>query len=378
MENLGISEMKNLITRVFSLKGTEKTLAVLTDLPPDAEADDNKWKSQRLMASDWVETLRDAFPNMEISHVVYKSPGKNNGDLPVKCGVNIGLPSYWSSESDNDTFENIFNKVEIILAPTRYSTTAPLKMASTKYNFRAATMPGFSMEMADALRVDYSIISARVEFLKEMLDKADGALISFSSSGESWKFHLDLRFRKGHASGGTFNAGPAAGNLPSGEAYIVPYEGEIANEPSFTRGLLPVQFGDEIVVYRVEGNKAVEVITKGEMSEIEDSQIKNEVAYANIAELGLGVLGDFGIKPVGEILLDEKLGLHIAFGRSDHFGGQVGVKDFSSPEQVIHIDRVYIPETQPLINIDYLVLENMDGSETTLMENGKYTINFPV
>ena len=78
---------------------------------------------------------------------------------------------------------------------------------------------------------------------------------------------------------------------------------------------------------------------------------EREPAYANLAELGLGVLGDFGLEPCGEILLDEKLGLHIAFGRSDHFGGTVGPDDFSGPDAVIHLDRVYIQETQPRVNV---------------------------
>ena len=49
----------------------------------------------------------------------------------------------------------------------------------------------------------------------------------------------------------------------------------------------------------------------------------------------------------GEVLLDEKLGLHIAFGRSEHFGGQVGPAQFSRPEAVVHQDRVYVPAIQP-------------------------------
>jgi len=65
-----------------------------------------------------------------------------------------------------------------------------------------------------------------------------------------------------------------------------------------------------------------------------------------MAELGFGVLKDFGILPVGKILQDEKLGFHIAFGRSEHFGGIIGPDDFSSPEEVIHLDRIYISATQ--------------------------------
>ncbi len=73
-------------------------------------------------------------------------------------------------------------------------------------------------------------------------------------------------------------------------------------------------------------------------------------------------------------MLDEKLGLHIAFGRSDHFGGAVGVKDFSSPEAVVHIDRIYIPETAPRIHVDAVNLIYPDGSSLELMRDGEYTI----
>jgi hypothetical protein len=88
--------------------------------------------------------------------------------------------------------------------------------------------------------------------------------------------------------------------------------------------------------------------------------------------LGLGVLGDFDLKPTGSILLDEKLGLHIAFGRSDHFGGTVGPADFSSPGAVIHLDRVYIPETQPRVTIEALFLQE-PGGERLIMAEGRYT-----
>ena len=87
--------------------------------------------------------------------------------------------------------------------------------------------------------------------------------------------------------------------------------------------MLPVQFGSEVVIFRIENNVAVEASGEGPAAVAERARLAAEPAYGNMAELGVGVLGDFGIKPLGEILIDEKLGLHIAFGRSDHFG-QVG------------------------------------------------------
>jgi leucyl aminopeptidase (aminopeptidase T) len=214
--------------------------------------------------------------------------------------------------------------------------------------------------MIPALRLDYGEINRRVGLLKELLDAAHSATLAFTADGKPHDLVLDLRHRTGHASGGLFPANGVAGNLPSGEAYIVPYEGEIAGDPSGSAGVLPVQINDEVVLYEIEGNRAVTVLTSGPASEREAAHIQKEPAYANLSELGLGVLGDFGLKPTGSILLDEKLGLHIAFGRSDHFGGTVGPEDFSEPAAVIHLDRVFIPETQPRVLVKEVKLLGPD------------------
>jgi leucyl aminopeptidase (aminopeptidase T) len=184
---------------------------------------------------------------------------------------------------------------------------------------------------------------------------------------------FDLRFRKGHLSSGRFPDKGTAGNLPSGETYIVPYEGE-KGEKSKTEGILPVQMGEDIVLFQVTENRAVGVDGEGEAVEIERDHLEREPAYGNMAELGFGVLADFGLEPINEILLDEKLGFHIAFGRSDHFGGAVGPKDFSSPQEVIHLDRIYIPATQPRITVSSIVLGYENDQREKIMENGNYLV----
>ena len=88
------------------------------------------------------------------------------------------------------------------------------------------------------------------------------------------------------------------------------------------------------------------------------------------------VLAAFGIKPIGKVLLDEKLGMHIAFGRSEHFGGQVGPDAFTKPEAVIHIDRVYVPEMQPGIGVKMVDIALEEGTILPLMRNGEYVVDF--
>jgi len=236
-------------------------------------------------------------------------------------------------------------------------------------------MPGFSPDMVPALRLDYTEINRRVWVLKDLLDRATGADIVFHVDDSSeLQLHLDLRHRTAHASGGLLTEPGTAGNLPSGEAYIVPYEGEIEGDATTSSGRLPVQHQDEVVIYRIEDNVAVEVLSTGPQSRAEAQRLRSEPAYGNLAELGLGVLADFGITPINEVLLDEKLGLHIAFGRSEHFGGQVGPDSFSSPDAVVHQDYVYIKQIQPRVIPARMALELEDGTYLTLIHNGDYAI----
>jgi leucyl aminopeptidase (aminopeptidase T) len=228
--------------------------------------------------------------------------------------------------------------------------------------------------MLPALRLDYDDVSRRVLLLRDRLDPAVAAEVLFRIDGdEEHRMRFDLRFRKCHVSSGRFPEKGTAGNLPSGETYIVPYEGE-AGEPSRTEGALPVQIGDEVVLFTVEQNRVVDVAGDGGAARAERDHVGREPAYGNMAELGFGVLGELGLEPIGEILLDEKLGLHVAFGRSDHFGGAVGPKDFSSPAEVIHLDRIYIPAVQPRIAVASVVLEGEDGGRETILENGSYRV----
>jgi leucyl aminopeptidase (aminopeptidase T) len=184
---------------------------------------------------------------------------------------------------------------------------------------------------------------------------------------------FDLRHRTAHASSGRFPERGTAANLPSGEAYIVPYEGE-QGEPSLTAGRLPVQIKDEIVLFEVRANRAIAVEGSGAGAAVERDHLRREPAYGNMAELGFGVLADFGLSPIGEILLDEKLGLHVAFGRSDHFGGITGPSEFSSPAEVIHLDRIYIPAAQPRVRVVAVDFAYPDGSVERILENGGYRI----
>jgi len=377
-EELTTTELIQLINRVFCPGTSEGSLAILIDLPDEALPDNFDWEIRRRTAWRWYTQLLKSRSdhNWDIRCIVYPNVRQNNADLPTKVWVLRDDPPPDSADALNPAeavnFEDILNSIDMILAPTELSTTAPLKLLAPRLGFRAATMPGFSSAMIPALRLDYTEINRKVNDIKSLLDRASGADILFIvDEEEEVRLHLDLRFRTGHASGGLLPTPGLAGNLPSGEAYIVPYEGEVPQESSKSHGRIPVQIGNEIVSYEIEENHVIRIDGDGPEAQAEREFLDREPAYGNLAELGLGVLGDFGITPIGEILLDEKLGLHIAFGRSDHFGGQVGAADFSSPQAVIHLDRVFVPEIQPRV-LPASVSLRIGDSTVALMKNGKY------
>ncbi len=379
-ERLSGDELVALIRRVFDPIGQDRSLAILVDLPDARLPDNGDWAARRRIAADWLDELQAHCAELALSPVMvfFRNARSNNGELPERCWIYAGGEMPQCAEELDPaaalSFAEVFATHALLLAPTEFSATAPLKMAAKQYGFRAATMGGFCAGMIPALRLDYTEVNRRVAYLKARLDQATGAALHFAYPGGEASLFLDLRFRRAHASGGLLPNRGMAGNLPSGEAYIVPFEGE--SEPSRSAGELPVQFGAEVVRYRIANNRAVEVLSAGPASRAEAEHLRCEPAYGNVAELGLGVLAQFGVKPVGEILLDEKLGLHIAFGRSEHFGGQVGPADFSSPDAVIHIDRVYLPETQPDVVARSVDLILDDGTPLALMRDGQYVVDF--
>jgi leucyl aminopeptidase (aminopeptidase T) len=214
--------------------------------------------------------------------------------------------------------------------------------------------------MIPALSLNYEAVDARVREVKQRMDEAESAELVLRVGETPYTLFLDLRFRGGHASGGLMREPGVVANLPSGEAYIVPYEGE-RKEPSLTAGDLPE-------------NRVAEVRTIGPEAEKQRWKVREEAAYGNIAELGVGVLGEWGIAAVGSILLDEKLGLHIAFGRSDHFGGATGPQAFKSAARVVHVDWVYVPSIQPRISVDSLTFRYKENRAERIMNANKLVV----
>jgi leucyl aminopeptidase (aminopeptidase T) len=182
-------------------------------------------------------------------------------------------------------------------------------------------------------------VARRCRILEEALRGAGELRVRFSS-GETCTF--DLRNRRAEVDDGylpRFKPGDRVINLPSGETFIVPYEGETPGESSRTAGELPVVVDREHVVLEVEENRIHRIRGEGPGAARYREIFATDPARANIAEVAFGC-NDRAVV-TGSVLEDEKAGFHWAYGRSDHLGGTVGAAAFLRPDTVVHQDIVY-------------------------------------
>lgn len=378
IRNLTFPQLNSLLTTVFAPRPDERALTIFMDLPGGKLTDHAAWMDRRRIAADWYTMLAQNFGTLPFTAVnccAYPNVGSNNGDLPrIVMLIDSDTGTHMPPSEGEVPLKRILEESSVVIAVTELSATAPLKILARDLGFRGATLPGFNRGMIPALGLDYEKINERVMKIKERMDRARAATVVLSSKGELYRLEIDLRFSEGHASGGIIRVPGTVANLPSGEAYIVPFEGDGEDSPSMTNGLLPVQFGENVVVFRIEQNRAISVEGEGSEASNQAAKLGEEPAYGNIAELGVGVLGDWGVQPVGNTLLDEKLGLHIAFGRSDHFGGKTSPRSFRDPANVVHIDWVYVPSCQPAIDVVSVLFHYSTERDEEIFKNGRLLV----
>jgi hypothetical protein len=378
IRNLDFSQLEHLLRSSFGIGESERDLSILVDLPDSKVKDSPPWLDRRRLAADWYVEIQKSLENLpfrSVNFCTYPNVGTNNGDLPARLTV-VHSTSLGGARLERGliNLRDLLSRSSIILSITEFSATAPLKVLARELNFRGATLPGLSRPMIPALGLDYAQVDARVRSVADRLTRADEALCTFSQGGTLHKLRIDLRFRTAHVSGGIIRDPGTVANLPSGEAYIVPYEGEREGVGSLTEGTLPVQLGDEVVLFQVAGNRCLTVLSEGAESAKQAARLEQEPAYGNLAELGIGVLGEWGVEAVGSTLLDEKLGPHIAFGRSDHFGGATGPSSFRDPANIVHIDWVFVESIQPKVSVEEILLRYPGGSEEPIVTKGKLAI----
>ena len=356
--------LEKLLVDVFDPQPDE-VVTVAVDLPHDGISDNAEWRERRQMAEEWREALarlaheRAFTVNPMLS---FPATGANNADLPA-----VG----WLEGAEVELLPTLVAST-LVIAMTEYSATAPLSiMAEKKEDFRAASMPGVLKRMEEsALAANYAEVARRCQEIAEAMRGASLCDVEFSTGHRCW---FDLRHRVAEVDDGflpRFKEGDRIINLPSGETFEVPYEGELEGDPSWTAGVIPVIEEGQTILFHVSANRVQMVEGEGSVADRYAEMFSEDPTRANIAEVAFGVNERAAV--TGNVLEDEKAGFHWAFGRSDHLGGVTGVADFRSPETVVHQDIVYAKGNP--VQVRRAAILHADGRSIEIIKDGEYLV----
>ncbi len=357
-------DLEKLFSDVFDPQAGE-VATVMIDLPHDRIPDNEEWRSRRQMAQRWRDALVELGEErgFEVRPLLtFEASGANNADLPPKGRL---------GDEEVDLAE-VLSGSTLVIAMTEFSATAPLSTFARDHDdFRAASMPGVEERMEQtSLAADYGKVAARCQAIAKVMRGASLLDVLFSTGHRCW---FDLRHRGVEVDDGflpRFKEGDPVINLPSGETFIVPYEGEFEDVPTWTAGTIPVATDDEIILFHVVAN-SIQVV-EGDSATAQEyaTFFDSDPARANIAEVAFGV--NDRAEVTGQVLEDEKAGFHWAFGRSDHLGGVVGTDDFQQPENVIHQDIVYAAGCP--VQVESAEVVHSDGRRTPVIAGGEYVL----
>ncbi len=340
---MNIKKKIKMFNNVFAPRRGEKVL-FLIDIPHNNFKDNYKWKERRKMAHEWYEIFKEMGEKEDfyVSLNEYKATGIHNSPVSQKI-------------------LNIAAKADLVLVMTEFSATSSFVTAfrNKDSKTRGASMPMIEKRMEDtALNADYILIQKYAIAIEKMLNNAIGAEVIFSTGDTLF---LDLRNRIALSDKGECVKPGQFINFPSGEACKVPYEAVSDEKEEFgeskTAGILPVAYDKEIVKFIIKNNTIINVIGNSIKAQVMRDFFNENPTRANIAELGIGCNPKAVI--TGNVLEDEKVGLHIAYGMSYHLGGKI--------KSDMHQDICY-SKGCPVEGIT-LILINKDDSRIQLIQD---------
>jgi leucyl aminopeptidase (aminopeptidase T) len=328
---------------VFAPKSGEMVL-FLIDTPHDNITDNIVWKDRRKMAQEW--------------YIIFKEMG-------AKAGFSVDWFEYIATGLHNSLISpeilDMVRKSNLVIAMTEYSASSWLLPICKNAGAitRCASMPRVERRMEEtAFRANYQQIKKYAITIAKMLNDSIGAEIVFSTGD---KLNIDLRNRIADADTGDCTQTGQFINFPSGEACKVPYEAAEDEIDKFgeskTQGIWPVSSNGELLKHVVKNNRIIDIVGSGrKVDEMRLFFMENDTRR-NVAELGIGCNPKAVI--TGNVLEDEKVGLHIAYGMSTHLGGKV--------KSDVHSDICYSKGCP--VEGTTVVLLNTDGYKTEIIRN---------
>jgi leucyl aminopeptidase (aminopeptidase T) len=234
------------------------------------------------------------------------------------------LPRKTNGEEPPKEIAELMKMVDVVLCPTSKSLThTDSRRAASERGVRIATLPGVTEEiMIRCMNADYSIIAQRTFHVCEELEKTSVVRVKAPAGTD---VVLPIKGRKAHASSGLFREKGLWGNLPTGEAYLAPLEGQSQGVVVVDGSMASVGMVREPIRITVKDGYATEITGGEEAKRLIGLLEPHGKDGRNVAEFGIGT-NDKAIL-TGLILEDEKVmgTIHIAFGDNKSMGGTIRV-----------------------------------------------------
>jgi len=312
-------------------------LVVATDIPRTAD-----WQTEApsrlqgmleraMLARLVAEIAVERFPQCAVSFLPFPSAGGHG------------------TEPEPDAASQM-RQADVVLAMTTYSLShTDAREAVTKAGGRLASMPGFEARMlgpGGPMAADYRQIAADCRAFADLLTAATEIVVR-TPAGTDLRFSLEGR--PGQIDDGFYDGTGVEmwGNLPAGEAYVVPLEGTGEGRLVVPAGWYP-DLQQEMVL-RIRQGEVVDVQGGGAAGDEFcrlfrfDSDDPVYRARRNLAELGIGT--NPNARRPDNVLEAEKIKgtVHIGIGDNIHMGGQVASdlhQDLVQPQPDLLLDGI--------------------------------------
>jgi aminopeptidase len=264
--------------------------------------------------------------------IVTDEPLRPIGDALRQAAKDLGhdvvliemLPRRSNGEEPPAQVAELMTRFDVVLCPTSKSLThTDARRAASAAGARVGTLPGVTEDiMVRCMNVDYHSIAKRTYRLCAMMEQT--RLIRVEAPGGT-NLQLPIAGRTAHASSGLFRERGQWGNLPTGEAYLAPLEGQSRGVVVVDGSMAGVGMTTHPIRIVVENGYATEITGGREATQLIALLEPHGKDARNVAEFGIGT--NDRARLTGVILEDEKVmgTIHVAFGDNKSMGGSVRV-----------------------------------------------------
>ena len=244
--------------------------------------------------------------------------------------------------------------VDVVVCPTAKSLThTDARREAVKVGVRVGTMPGITVDiMSRCLNADFDKI---VDLTNFIADRLVGVKTIRVVTEKGTDITMPVEGRKIIPSTGVLRNKGESGNMPSGEVYLAPIEGQSNGKVVIDGAMAGIgMISTPITVQVVDG--FAEEITGGEEAQRLVAMLNKSGRDARaVAEFGIGT--NYKAILTGQILEDEKVfgTIHVAFGNNLTMGGTIAVNshlDGLVKEPDVYFDDAMIMKKGKLLNFE--------------------------